>query len=235
MIGNSWGGFNSLQIAALRPPALKAIITSCSTDDRYTDDMHYMGGTLLTDTSTGGARSGRCSPGRPTRRSSAIGGASMWQQRLDGLNFMVEDWLRHQRRDAFWKHGSVNEDYSDIECAVFAVGGWLDGYSNAIPRLLAGLSSPRLGLIGPWAHAYPQLGTPGPNFDFMPEAVRFFDHWLKGIDTGIMREPMLRAFMQEDVPAAAVLRRLPRALGRRDGVAVAADRASGAGASATGR
>ena len=50
MIGISWGGFNALQIAARRPPALEAIVTICSTDDRYADDMHYMGGCLLTDT-----------------------------------------------------------------------------------------------------------------------------------------------------------------------------------------
>ncbi len=49
MMGHSWGGFNALQVAARRPPALRAIITSCSTDDRYADDIHYMGGCLLTD------------------------------------------------------------------------------------------------------------------------------------------------------------------------------------------
>src|SRR5579862_9026190 len=49
MMGISWGGFNSLQVAALQPPALAAIITSCSTDDRYNDDIHYMGGCLLGD------------------------------------------------------------------------------------------------------------------------------------------------------------------------------------------
>jgi len=43
MMGNSWGGFNALQVAALRPESLKALITSCSTDDRYADDMHYYG------------------------------------------------------------------------------------------------------------------------------------------------------------------------------------------------
>ena len=47
--GKSWGGFNALQIAARRPPALKAIITTFSTDNRYTDDIHYMGGCLLND------------------------------------------------------------------------------------------------------------------------------------------------------------------------------------------
>src|SRR3546814_7797483 len=49
MLGISWGGFNGLQIAALRPPALKAVITLCSTDDRYADDVNYRGGCLLND------------------------------------------------------------------------------------------------------------------------------------------------------------------------------------------
>ncbi|MCX6363265.1 MAG: CocE/NonD family hydrolase, partial [Actinobacteria bacterium] len=47
MTGISWGGFNSLQLAARRPPALKAIITLMSTDDRYADDVHYKGGCLM--------------------------------------------------------------------------------------------------------------------------------------------------------------------------------------------
>jgi putative CocE/NonD family hydrolase len=49
MIGISWGGFNGLQIAAMRPPALAAVISLCSTDDRYADDVHHMGGCLLGD------------------------------------------------------------------------------------------------------------------------------------------------------------------------------------------
>ncbi len=55
MFGISWGGFNSLQIAALRPPALKAIMALCAADDRYTDDAHYMGGCLLTENLQWGA------------------------------------------------------------------------------------------------------------------------------------------------------------------------------------
>ena len=125
--------------------------------------MHYMGGCLLTDTLDWGAMFQALA--RPAARSAArrrSAGASMWQQRMAEVSVPVEDWLRHQRRDEFWRHGSVNEDYSEIEFPVLAVGGWLDGYSNAIPRLLAGLIVPRRAVIGPWAHAYPHLGVPGP-------------------------------------------------------------------------
>lgn len=202
MFGNSWGGFNALMVAARRPPALRAIITSCSTDDRYADDMHYAGGCLLTDMLDWGAAFLTFLARPPDPALVGDGWRETWFERLDGLHNPVEDWLRHPWRDAFWRHGSVSEDYAAIRCPVFAVGGWLDGYSNAVPRLLAGLSVPRLGLVGPWAHAYPHLGVPGPAFDFLGESLRWWDHWLKGIDTGIMEEPMYRTWMPDGLPAA---------------------------------
>src|SRR5690606_24089704 len=82
-----------------------------------------------------------------------------------------------------------------------AVGGWLDGYSNAIPRLLANLRCPRRGLIGPWAHMYPHLAVPGPGTGFLQLAVRWWSHWLKGEANGVMDEPMLIAYMGEAIPA----------------------------------
>jgi predicted acyl esterase len=121
----------------------------------------------------------------------------MWLQRLHALSLVQAGWLRHQRRDAFWQHGSVCENYADIQCAVYAVGGWIDGYTNSIPRLLQQLSAPKKGLIGPWAHYYPMIGIPGPQIGFLQEALRWWDKWLKGIENGIMNEPMLRVWMQD--------------------------------------
>jgi uncharacterized protein len=203
MMGISWGGFNALQIAARRPPALKAIVTLCSTDDRYADDAHYMGGTLL----SAGLEwaffffGSMCLPPDPL-----LVGASwraMWLKRLENVPLFFERWLQHQRRDAYWKHGSVGEDYAAIRCPVYAVGGWTDAYKNAIPRLLARLQVPRKGLIGPWAHAYPHFALPGPQIGFLQEMLRWWDYWLKGIDSGVMNEPMLRAWMTDSVKPAA--------------------------------
>jgi len=201
MIGNSWSGFNSLQIAALRPPQLGAIVTSCSTDDRYADDMHYMGGCLLADTLDWGAMFQALLALPPDPALVGDRWREMWTGRMADLSFPIESWLRHQRRDAFWRHGSVAEDLSRIAVPVLAVGGWLDGYSNAIPRLLAGLAVPRRAVIGPWAHAYPHLGVPGSTYDFLADVVRWFDHWLKDVDNGAMDAPMLRAWMGEALPA----------------------------------
>jgi putative CocE/NonD family hydrolase len=201
MMGKSWGGFNALQTAALRPPALKAIITACSTDDRYADDIHYMGGALLNDNLWWGSimLAYQARPPDPA----LVGEAwrDQWLERLRTLPFFPALWLAHQKRDAYWRHGSVCEDFSAIACPVFAVGGWADAYTNAIPRLLAGLTVPRLGLIGPWAHVYPQDGAPGPAIGFLQEALRWWDHWLKDQDRGVMNEPMLRAFIEEWSPA----------------------------------
>ena len=203
MMGISWGGFNGLQIAARRPPALKAIVTICSTDDRYADDAHYMGGTLLTAGLEWASFffGSMCLPPDPM----LVGDAwrAMWLERLQNIPLFFELWLQHQRRDAYWKHGSVCEDYAAIQCPVYAVGGWTDAYKNAIPRLLEGLTVPRKGLIGPWAHGYPHFALPGPQIGFLQEMLRWWDYWLKGIDTGVMYEPMLRAWMTESVKACA--------------------------------
>jgi len=201
MMGISWGGFNSLQVAAHRLQALKAIITVCSTDDRYTDDCHYMGGCLLGSDMLNWASimfSYNALPPDP----GVVGERwrEMWFNRMENTPPFIESWVSHQKRDEFWRQGSVNENYSAITCPVYAVGGWIDPYTNSVPRLLAGLVSPRKGLIGPWVHSYPHTGVPQPAIGFLQECLRWWDCWLKEIDTGIMDEPMLRVWMPEAVP-----------------------------------
>jgi hypothetical protein len=203
MMGISWGGFNSLQVAARRPPALKAIVTLCSTDDRYADDMHYMGGSHLTGNLEWSSTFFSIMARAPDPLIVGESWRAQWMQRLEAVTPMVATALAHQRRDAYWQHGSVCEDIGAITCAVMAVGGWADGYTNAIFRLLENLQSPRLGIVGPWGHKWPHLGTPGPAIGFLTEMLRWWDYWLKGIDTAIMQEPMLRAYIQHYIPPAS--------------------------------
>lgn len=202
MIGISWGGFNGLQVAARRPSQLKAVVSICSTDDRYADDIHYMGGCLLLDKFTWVSTMFSLNAAPPDPASVGDAWRELWLKRLDESGFWLAEWLRHQRRDAFWKHGSVCEDWSAIQCAVYAVGGWADGYTNAVGHLLANLQGPKKGLIGPWAHKYPHFAKPGPQIGFLKECLRWWDYWLKGIDTGIMDEPMLRSWIEEPIRPA---------------------------------
>ncbi|MDI5983781.1 CocE/NonD family hydrolase [Halomonas sp. M4R5S39] len=199
MLGISWGGFNGLQIAALQPPELAAVISVCSSDDRYTDDVHYMGGCLLTDNLSWASvmLSYNACPPDP-----AVVGErwrELWFQRLRGSGLWLKHWLEHQRRDAFWRHASVCEDFAAIRCPVLAVSGWADGYCNTVFRLIRHLEVPRQGLVGPWGHKYPHMGGPGPSIDFLGECLRWWDRWLKGVDNGVDAEPMLRAWMQDSV------------------------------------
>jgi uncharacterized protein len=203
MIGLSWGGFNALQIAARQPPALAAVITICASDDRYADDAHYMGGCVLTEHVVWGVAILAQAALPPDPELVGAGWHDTWLKRLRNTPEWVAQWLRHQRRDDYWKYGSVSEDYGAIRCPVYAIGGWADAYRNAVPRLLAHLTVPSKGLVGPWAHGWPLLGVPEPAIGLLQETLRWWDKWLKGVETGIMDEPRYRVWMQQAIPRTA--------------------------------
>jgi len=200
IIGISWGGFNGLQIAAMQPPQLKAVVSVCSTDDRYADDVHYMGGCLLGDNLSWASTMFAYNSLPPDPAIVGDKWRDIWFDRLHASGLWLDIWLQHQHRDKYWQHGSICEDFSQVQTPVMAVSGWADGYSNAVFRLLENLSGPRLGLIGPWSHKYPHLGVPGPAIGFLQECLRWWDKWLKDEETGIMDEPMLRAWMLDSMP-----------------------------------
>jgi uncharacterized protein len=199
MMGKSWGGFNGLQVAARQPPALKCIITVFFTDDRYADDVHYLGGCMAVENP---AWAFVMFPAMARPPDPALVGEkwrNMWKGRLDAVEPWVIPWVEHQRRDEYWKHGSVCENFNQIQVPVYAIGGWADPYSNPVPRVLRELNVPRKGMIGPWGHQYMHQAVPGPKMGFMDEALRWWDHWLKGIDTGIAEEPEYRVWMQNSI------------------------------------
>jgi putative CocE/NonD family hydrolase len=209
MRGISWGGINTLQVAALAPPALKAILPMCCTDTRYTDDAHYIGGALgLTNFQW--ATQFKLVMAQPP--DPAIVGPAwqkMWHQRLAATPDIVATWVRHQHNDAYWQRGSVSRDYAAIKCPIFIVDGWTDTYINTVFRLLEHAPTPIRALVGPWAHNYPEGATPGPGLDWIYEEVRWWAHWLAGQDTGIMAEPALRSFMPSATASEATSADLP--------------------------
>jgi uncharacterized protein len=203
MIGISWGGFNGLQVAARRPPALKAVISLSSTVDRYHDDVHFMGGCLLADNMDWGAAFFAYAGLPPDPAMVGDGWRRAWQQRLEVLQPFPALWLAHQRRDEFWRHGSVCEDYSAIQCPVLSVSGWADGYTAAVFRLTENLKVPSKGIVGPWGHLYPHRGVPGPAIGFLQECTRWWDRWLKDKPTGVEGDPALRLWLQDGIAPAS--------------------------------
>ena len=205
MMGISWGGFNSLQVAARQPEGLEAIITLCSTDDRYTDDIHFKGGCLLSENMGWSATMFGYSSRAPDPALVGKAWRAMWLERLKAEPLLAVDWLKHPYRDAYWKRGSVNEDIGAIKAAVLAVGGWNDAYTNAVPRLVGTVRSPVKGIIGPWAHKYPHFAVPEPRIGFLQEALRWWNRWLKDAPTGVEQEPVFRTYiMQVQRPGASV-------------------------------
>ncbi|MFI5827483.1 CocE/NonD family hydrolase [Streptomyces sp. NPDC051578] len=211
MFGIAWGGSNSLRIAALAPGALKAVVTVCSTDDRYDNDGRYMGGSVLAvDMHAWSAAMLAFAARPPDPRYAGDGWREQWLTRLEALEPLVHTWLAHQTRDAYWEHGSVREDHGSIRAAVLAVGGWHDPHRDTVLRLVEHLPRNRVrGLIGPWSHQYPDRGLPpGPAIGFLQETLRWWDHWLKGEDNGVMDEPLLRSWISESHPPATVYERM---------------------------
>jgi putative CocE/NonD family hydrolase len=200
MMGISWGGFNGLQVAAHAPEPLKAVITLCSTVDRFADDIHYKGGCLLNENLGWGATMWAYSSRAPDP-ALRPDWREMWLERLEAEPFLPALWLRHQSRDAYWKQGSVIEEYSALKAKVLAIGGWGDSYKNAVPQLVEALPCAK-GIVGPWVHKYPHFAIPEPRIGFLQEALRWWDRWLKGIDTGVEDDPDYRAYLMDGMRPA---------------------------------
>jgi predicted acyl esterase len=197
MYGTSYSGFNSIQLAMTRPPALKAIIPIFATDDRYADDVHYFGGALkaldLVDYPT--YMTGlNALPPVPSLYGE--GWRAAWEQRVHENEPWVIRWLEEQTFGPYWQHGSLRPDYGTIQAATMIVAGWADGYTNNSLRTMAALTCARRLILGPWAHASTETSLPGPNVDLVPEMLRWWDRWLKGIDNGIDREPAILVFVR---------------------------------------
>ncbi|MEM9249774.1 MAG: CocE/NonD family hydrolase [Pseudomonadota bacterium] len=209
MIGISWGGFNSLQVAALQPEGLEAVVSICSSADRYADDIHTKGGCQLTSNLSWATQMLAYSARPPDPEVVGARWRDMWLDRLEHQPFLLEPWLAHQRRDAYWEHGSVCEDYGAIKAAVLAVGGWHDGYRNTPAKLMENLAAPCKAIIGPWNHKYPHFAGPAPAIGFLQECLRWWDYWLKGIDTGVARDPDMRLWLMDSVRPRAWLPERP--------------------------
>ncbi|MEM7509140.1 MAG: CocE/NonD family hydrolase [Pseudomonadota bacterium] len=202
MFGTSWGGTSSLQAAVRGSSALKAIIAVCATHDRYHDDIHHMGGLLLTDSIEWGATLPVILAAPPSPHEADW--YARWMDRLAHLTFPLENWVREAARTPYWKHGSVADQADKLSCPTLLIGGWSDRYSNSV-MTLAGLNPEMTwGIVGPWGHHYPDAAHPGPGIGFQQEALAWWDHWLRET-SGPAPWPKLRLWQRSfDEPADAL-------------------------------
>ena len=206
MYGVSYGGFNSIQVAMERPPALKAIIPIFATDDRYTDDVHFYGGVKKQLDFIDYPLYMVCMNALPpVPEIAGPNWRKLWLERLEGLEPWLPRWIEEQNDGAYWRHGSLRPHYERIVCPTMIVAGWADGYRNASFRMFERLEVAKRLLFGPWAHASTETSLPGPRIDLVPELLRWFDHHLKGEDNGIDKEPPIVVFARRSTRPATDL------------------------------
>lgn len=185
MWGISYSGSTSLSAASMRPPSLKAIVPMHGTADEYLGFLHPHGcrPAWWTENSWGPGQVARqLLP--PLHRDPQRRWARIWRERLDHL----EPW------PFFWHtippetYMPWRSDLSAITAATYGVCAWHDYYPRATLDYFNAITAPKKVLIGPWKHEYPDLAINHP-IDFIGEMDRWWDHWLKGIDNGVMDTP----------------------------------------------
>jgi predicted acyl esterase len=189
MFGISWGGFNSLQMAMRHAPGLKAILATDATAELFHDDVHFVDGMAHIDEFELNMDMAEGWTGAPDYTT---------DEKVLGPRFETPPWsllyLRHQHDGAFWR-GRVRP-LKEITIPSFLIGGLLDGYRDNVTDMLMQASGQVKAIVGPWNHTFPNEAEPGPQIEWRNEAVRWFDHWLKGRDTGVERDPRLVIYMQ---------------------------------------
>lgn len=189
MLGISWGGFNSIQMALRKPPALKAILAVAATEELFKEDVHYIDGVFHVDEFelTMDLDQGRTGAPDFNLDESVIG------PRMDSAPWSLT-YMQHQRDDAFWR--APLRPIQTLEVPAFLIGGMQDGYRDSIPRMLEKVKAPLKAWIGPWNHGFPNGSDYGPPYEWRDQAVRWFDYWLKGRDTGVLKDPRVVIYQQ---------------------------------------
>lgn len=118
------------------------------------------------------------------------------------------DWLKHQAWDSYWQSISDEQRFEKVKVPVHTSGGWYDIFLNGTINGFTGMR--RSGgterarreskmIIGAWGHGPSQkFGDvdfgPDANRDLFLRQLRWYNHYLKGEENGIDREPPVEIF-----------------------------------------
>lgn len=124
---------------------------------------------------------------------------------------LLAEWDQHPNYDDYWRAEDCTLHFAEMDVPCFTIGSWYDfmvqgSVASFIGRQHQGGANSRGRqwlLLGPWLHGrlnkgskvgdlvYPENAT-WPEVEHM---VRWFDHWLKGADNGIEKEPAVRYYV----------------------------------------
>jgi uncharacterized protein len=218
MYGFSYAGATQLLPATMRPPSLTTICPAM-TASQYYDGWTYNQGALSLAFAMSWATQLASGDARRAKDGNALGKLDMAFAGIHGWHWFLplaafpplageygnyfHDWLAHTTYDDFWRRWSIDEDYGRLTTPALHVAGWYDVFlAGSVKNYLGmresvGTQEARAGqklVIGPWLH------MPWAPVSESPEAVaptvvddlqlRWFDHFLKGEETGVMDAPV---------------------------------------------
>jgi putative CocE/NonD family hydrolase len=196
MGGMSWSAFTALRVSTRRPAALKALVLGGVSEDGWRTDIHNLGGALYAARVDWAATMLMLNALPPDPLEFGEGWKDQWLARLAANRPWIEPWLTHPARDAYWAGKAFDlEGPADLPLLLYA--GWADKYATSVLRIAAAWRGPIRTLIGPWEHSLPDMARRRPRIDFLGEALRWWDYWLKEAETGVLDDPPLRVWIGE--------------------------------------
>jgi uncharacterized protein len=193
--GMSWSAFVALRVSARRPAALKALVLGGVSEDGWRTDIHNLGGAPYAARVDWAGVMLMFGALPPDPAEFGPGWKAEWLGRLAANRPWIAPWLAHPARDAYWAAKAVDPAEAAPDLPLLLYAGWADKYATSVLRIAAGWRGPVRTLIGPWEHTIPHLAQRRPRIDFVGEALRWWDHWLKDIPTGVLADPPLRAWI----------------------------------------
>lgn len=206
MFGGSYLGITQLMAASTRPPHLKAIFPLVALFDLYSIVYHngvffdafiraWSDLTMTLDTTPGVA---------PVQGSD---GESMLQAALEehaGNRRLIDIMMPlrfRDSRDEFtgarlyyeWQPAGYLKEINESGVPMYVWGGWFDSFTKDGILIYRNFSGPKRLVMGAWSHSPRDREIAQEEYTLaITEALRWFDHWLKGIQNGVMEEPPVR-------------------------------------------
>ena len=191
--GLSWAAFTALRAAGRAPPALKAMVLGGVSEDGWTTDIHNLGGATYAARVDWAGVMLMFNALPPDPKQFGAGWREAWLKRLEVNRPWILPWLSHPERDTYWQAKAAPA--SSVPLLLYS--GWADKYATSVLRIAASWRGPVRTIIGPWEHATPTTAARSPRIGFLQEALRWWDHWLKGRETGALDAPPLRLWVAE--------------------------------------
>ncbi len=219
MVGGSYVGWVQLWAAVEKPPHLVTIIPNVAPPDPFYNIPYEYGSffifgsiwwaEVLESEATGdisGKAMSRISERRYEKILKRLPVVELDKEIFGRINPYWRQWIENNRDGGFWAAANFMDKLPGLDLPVFLQSGWFDGDGIGSKLNYARLKESRNRfqklILGPWGHsdqASPRYGDHEFGKEAAPDLkmmyLKWFDHWLKGIDNKILEEPLVSLFV----------------------------------------